>query len=92
MEELNPQFLENLEVLGEIQEDEIVHQDPFEDQHKFIKNEMNTKNARTHGMSIDSYHMFASLLEQQLLDPTSWEEQLCAPTPQCLGEAKATSK
>jgi hypothetical protein len=32
MEELNPQFLENLEVLGEIQEDEIVHQDPFEDQ------------------------------------------------------------
>ena len=31
MEELNPQFSENLEVLGEIQEDEIVHQDPFKD-------------------------------------------------------------
>jgi hypothetical protein len=92
MEELNPQFLENLEVLGEIQEDEIVHQDPFEDQPQVHQVQDEYKECKKHGMSIDSYHMFASLLEQQLLGPTSWEEQLYAPTLQCLREAKASYK
>jgi hypothetical protein len=69
MKELNPQFLKNLEVLGEIQEDEIVHQDPFEDQ-PHVHQEQDEheerdeyKECKKHGMSIDSYLMFASLLE-----------------------------
>ena len=98
MEEFNPQVLENLEVLGEIQEDTF-YQDHFEDQphvhlecdkHEECDEREEHEECKKYGMSIDSYQKFASQLEQQVLSPTSWEERLYTPTPQYLGEAEAT--
>ena len=63
--------------------------------HKFIKNHdehEEHEKCKKHGMTIDLYHKFAILLEQQLLSPTSWEERLYAPTLQCIEEAKVTCK